>query len=59
MKVIYCRLHFKNDFPIPVIGGLISGICKTGVKPTAFRFLREVNRNHTGRFGTVYSDGYL
>lgn len=59
VKFLHCVLCFKLFLPIYLTGGLLSGICKTGVKPTAFRLLREINRNHTGRLGSVYSKHYF
>lgn len=48
---MFCLIH--------PAGGLVSGIRKTRVEPTAFRLLREVDRNHTGRLSPGYSDCYL
>lgn len=53
----HCR--FQMFFLIYPAGGLVSGIRKTRVKPTAFRLLCEIDRNHTGRLSPGYSDCYL
>ncbi len=41
-------------FPFYFAGGLLSGICKTRVEPTAFRLLCEVNGNNAGGLSSVY-----